>query len=68
MPLRELAIHVRELGFDSIELPVRPGYQVEPDEVQHALPAAAKVLTVEGISIASVAGPLDEPTIAACAE
>lgn len=67
MPLAELGTYVRDLGFDGIELPVRPGYQVEPDGVE-ALPAAARQLAEYGIQIESVAGPTDEPTIAACAE
>ena len=31
--LGELARHVRELGLDGVELPVRPGFQVSPDQV-----------------------------------
>ena len=27
----ELGKRVRELGFDGVEYPVRPGYQAEPD-------------------------------------
>jgi len=65
-PLPELARKVRDLGFDGVELPVRPGYQVEPDDVAQALPEAARVLGEEGVRISSVAGPADEKTIAAC--
>ena len=67
MPLAELAGHVRGLGFDGVELPVRPGFQVEPADVAKALPEAAKILADGGVRIGSVAGPTDEPTIAACA-
>ncbi len=67
MPLPELGAHVHRLGFDGIELPVRPGFQVEPDAVA-ALPQAARVLAEHGVSIFSIAGPTDERTIAACAE
>ena len=66
-PLPELAQFVHNLGFDGIEFPVRPGYQVEPANVRD-LPKAAKVLAEYGVTIASVAGPPDEPTMAACAE
>jgi hypothetical protein len=31
MPLPELAEFVNTLGIDGVELPVRPGYQVEPE-------------------------------------
>jgi len=68
MPLPKLGRFVKDLGFDGIELPVRPGFQVEPDQVATALPAAAKCLADHGIKIYSVAGPADEATIAACAE
>lgn len=68
MPLPELGRFVTNLGFDGIELPVRPGYQVEPEQVATALPAAAKCLGECGISIYSVAGPTDRATIAACGE
>ena len=67
MPLEELGAFVAGLGFEAIELPVRPGYQVPPEEV-HKLPQAARLLAQSGIKIASVAGPLDEATIRACAE
>ena len=68
MPLAELGEFVKGLGFDGIELPVRPGYQVPPENVSKGLPEAAKILAEFGVSIASVAGPSDEATIAACAE
>jgi sugar phosphate isomerase/epimerase len=67
LSLHELGELVSSLGFDSIELPVRPGFQVEPEEVS-ALPEASRILAGFGISIASVAGPTNEATIAACAE
>jgi len=68
MPLSELGRFVKDLGFGAIELPVRPGFQVEPEKVQRDLPPAARQLADCGIAIASVAGPTDEATMAACAE
>jgi len=68
MPLPELGRFVRGLGFDGVELPVRPGYQVPPESVAKGLPEAARVLAGFGLRIASIAGPTDEPTMAACAE
>jgi sugar phosphate isomerase/epimerase len=65
-PLPELSAFVRRLGFDGVELPVRPGYQVEPEDVSPGLADAARVLAGDGLVIGSVAGPTDEPTIAAC--
>jgi sugar phosphate isomerase/epimerase len=67
MPLPELGRFVKGLGFDAIELPVRPGYQVEPETAEKDLPAAARLLADQGVKIASVAGSTDERTIAACA-
>jgi sugar phosphate isomerase/epimerase len=67
-PLAELAPRLRALGFDGIELPVRPGFQVFPERVATDLPAAARLLADHGLRIFSIAGTPDEPTIAACAE
>jgi sugar phosphate isomerase/epimerase len=67
LSLAQLGEAVRGLGFDGIELPVRPGYQVTPEDVA-ALPAAVRTLAELGVRIFSVAGPTDEATIAACAE
>ena len=68
MPLPELGKLVGGMGFDGIELPVRPGFQVEPANVSEGLPAAARVLADFGLKIESVAGPTDEATMAACAD
>jgi sugar phosphate isomerase/epimerase len=59
---------ISRLGFDGIELPVRPGFQVEPEKVQAGLPRAVKILADFGLRIYSIAGPTDEQTIAACGE
>jgi sugar phosphate isomerase/epimerase len=67
MPLPQLGEFVRDLGFDGIEFPIRPGYQVEPENVKE-LPRAARRLAEFDVRIFSVAGPTDEATIAACAE
>lgn len=68
MPVPELARFVRRLGFDGVEFPVRPGYQVEPGTIGRDLPTAARQFADEGVRILSVAGNTDVPTIAACAE
>lgn len=59
---------VRDMGFEWIELPVRPGFQVEPEHVARDLPRVARILAEAGVGIASVAGPPQEPVLAACAE
>jgi sugar phosphate isomerase/epimerase len=68
LPLPELGKFVHGLGFDGVELPVRPGFQIEPDNVAAAVSEAARVLADFGVRIVSIAGPTDEKTIAACAE
>lgn len=70
MGLAEMAQHVRHLGFGLIELPVRPGFAVEPEAIEQGLPRAAHVLGEEGVSIVNVtvALPLDDERLyAACA-
>ncbi len=68
MPLPDLGRFLAGLGFAGVELPVRPGYQVEPEAVTRGLPEATRVLGEFGLRIGSVAGPMDARTIAACAE
>jgi len=67
-PLADLAKRIKGLGFDGIELPVRPGYQVPPENVAKGLAEAAKIMADHGLKIASLAGPADEKTIVACRE
>lgn len=67
MPLDELGQYIAELGFDGVEFPVRPGYPVTPENMGD-LPQTAKTLGKYGLKIYSVAGPMDEATITACAE
>ena len=70
LDLPALAQHVRWLGFDLIELPVRPGFQVEPDEIERDLPAAVKLLGEHGARVLNVTCSLpldDERLYSACA-
>ena len=66
--LVELAGFVKNLGFDGVELPVRPGFQIPPEAVTKGLPQAARIFADAGLKIGSIAGPTDEATMAACAE
>lgn len=68
MPVKELGEFISKLGFDAIEFPVRPGYQVEPENVREGLPKLARELAEFNIKIASIAGPTDETTFIACQE
>jgi sugar phosphate isomerase/epimerase len=67
-PLEALADKVAGLGLDGIELPVRQGYQVEPEKIATALPIAVKIMATRGLKILSVAGSLDAVTIGACGD
>ena len=66
--LAELGELIAGLGLDGIELPVRPGFQVEPQNVARDLPVAVRQLADFGLEICSIAGPTDEVTIATCGE
>jgi sugar phosphate isomerase/epimerase len=64
----ELASFVRDLGLDGVELPVRPGFQVEPAQAQRDLPRAARVFEERGVKIRSIAGSADKSMVAACGQ
>ena len=68
LSLHELASKVRSLGFDGIELPVRPGFQVAPDSVSEVLPEAVKTFADQGLRVVSVAADPTPPVIEACAQ
>jgi sugar phosphate isomerase/epimerase len=64
----ELGDRVAAMGFDAVELPVRPGYQVEPAEIATALPRAVARLGDAGITVASIASGTDDTVFGACAD
>lgn len=68
LSLDELGVLVTRMGFDGVELPVRPGYQVEPDNAAKKLPAGVETLKGHGVDVASVAGPPTEAMIRACGD
>jgi sugar phosphate isomerase/epimerase len=68
MLIPDLARHIRSLGFTAIELPVRSGYPVTPENVGRELTEAVRMFADAGLSVTSIAGPTDEATVAACAE
>lgn len=65
--LEELADKVQEMGFDGVELAVRPGYQVDPATAMEGLPKAAAIFRERGLAIESVATELSARMVAACA-
>lgn len=69
--LAELGPHIRKLGFNLIELPVRPGFPCEPGQIETQLPRTVKQLAEEGVRVLNVTVSLpldDERMYAACAE
>ncbi len=66
LALPELAARVAAMGMDGIELPVRPGCQVEPANVRRDLPAAVGIMKDHGLRIFSVAADPVAETIEAC--
>lgn len=72
LPVAELGDLVAALGFDGVELPIRPGFQVEPESVARGLGDAVRVLATSGVVIDTVSPPYGEAIttrmIEACAE
>lgn len=66
--IEAVADRMNKLGVEAIELPIRPGYQVTPETVTTALPKVVKVLESRGLTICSIAAPLDEAIISACGD
>ena len=56
--ISELAGHVRKLGFEWIELPVRPGFPCEPETIEKSLPDAVRVLGEEGVKVLNITADL----------
>ncbi len=66
--IEELAERVAVFGFDGAEVPVRPGFQVEPQSVKDKLPDLVSAFAKQGLTVRSIASSLDEPIFAACAD
>ncbi len=61
-----LALTTADLGFDGVELPVRPGYQIEPQNAERDLPAATETFRSRGVDVVSIAAEPDEAVVRAC--
>lgn len=51
---RDMSIVARDLGFDGIDLTVRPGGHVDPSNVEKQLPEAIKIIREEGLLIDTI--------------
>ena len=70
LSIPELGPFVKSLGFDWIELPVRPGFPCEPETIEQSLPEAVAILAEAGVRVLNVTAALpldDERLYAACA-
>lgn len=66
-PIPQLAKLLAGLGFDGAEIPVRPGFQVTPDDAGKMLVELVSVFGDHGLKVVSIASSLEEPIFAACA-
>ena len=53
----QLADTVAELGYDGVDLCVRDGHPVDPDNVGTTLPTAVEILGAAGVSCPLVSAP-----------
>jgi sugar phosphate isomerase/epimerase len=70
LSLAELGAHLQKIGFEWIELPIRPGFPCQPQSIERDLPEAVRVLGDFGVRILNVTADLplnDERLYAACA-
>ncbi|MDR1284259.1 MAG: sugar phosphate isomerase/epimerase [Opitutaceae bacterium] len=65
-PLHALAGRMAGLGVEGVELPVRPGFPVTPENVAMLLPEAVRVFGERRLRIFSVAGEPDAALARAC--
>ncbi|MBI1290632.1 TIM barrel protein [bacterium] len=67
LSLAKLAALVSDMGFTGVELPVRPGFVVNPDNARTALREAEQIFSEQGVSITSVAAAPNAGIVRACA-
>ncbi len=77
MDIMATATEVKNLGFEGMDLAVRPGYCINPENVATELPTAVRLWADMGLSVPMVTTPTDftdprdpaaEPLLAACGE
>lgn len=71
LSLPELGAVMQSMGFEWIELPVRPGFPCQPETIERDLPEAVRILGEFGVRILNVTADLplqDERLYASCAQ
>jgi sugar phosphate isomerase/epimerase len=61
MSFEELAVAISEMGMDGIEATIRPGGQIEPDEVGDKLPELVEALRSQKLDITVMASHITRP-------
>lgn len=60
LPSEKLGAVVKQLGFDGVDLTVRPGGHIEPAKVATDLPALVKNLRTQGVEVYSLVTAIDD--------
>lgn len=61
LPTGELADLAKELGFDGIDLTVRPKGHIEPEEAERRLPEAVDIFRARGLSVPMITTAITDP-------
>lgn len=57
--LEQLGSLVKEMGFDAIEFPLRPGFQVQPEDGPGGIQRLCRVMSTFGLKVTSIAAGVD---------
>jgi sugar phosphate isomerase/epimerase len=68
LSMGEVADLVAGMGFDAVEFPLRPGFQIDLDDLPTSAVRASSILADAGLAIASVASTPSVPVFGTCAE
>ncbi len=60
---RDMAAAARNIGFDGVDLTVRPGGHVEPGNVAVELPEAVKIIREEGLDVPMITSAVTDPDL-----
>lgn len=67
-PIHKLGERLMALGVDGLELPVRDGYPVNPENAASELPRAVDMLRSFDLAVHSIAAEVSVPMIVACSD
>ena len=61
LDIRQMAQAASQLGFDGVDLAVRPGAHIAPEKVQEDLPKAVEMIRREGVEVPMVTTAIADP-------